>query len=107
MANIRQVYRQKRDVVLAALEQHMPQNVTWTRPAGGYFIWLTLPESVDVTELEEVVGKQGVSFSNGTGFFLKPEDGRRRLRIAFSFASPTQLEDGIRIMTAAIGELAA
>lgn len=107
LAKIRQVYRHKRDVVLAALEQHMPQDVTWTHPAGGYFIWLTLPESVDVTELEEVVGKQGVSFSNGTGFFLEPEDGRRRLRIAFSFASPNQLEDGIRIMAECVGELAA
>ena len=95
---LRRQYRRRRDIALAALESSMPAGVEWTRPAGGYFIWLRLPPSAHVDALEASANEQGVYFASGKGFFVNPEDGARHLRLSFSFVPIADLKAGIGIL---------
>jgi len=104
IARLRQVYRHRRDVILAALRRHMPPGVTWTRPRGGFFIWLTLPEGINVGPLREAARERGVLFVPGTGFFVG-SGGERNLRLAFSFVPLDEIERGVAILAQAIGEM--
>jgi DNA-binding transcriptional MocR family regulator len=88
-------YRRRRDVMLAALETHMPEGVTWTRPAGGLFVWVRLPDGVDAASLlDRAVEEAGVAFVPGAAFF---HDGRGRntLRLSYSLATESEIEEGI------------
>jgi DNA-binding transcriptional MocR family regulator len=88
-------YRRRRDAMLAALARHMPAGVTWTRPRGGLFTWVRLPEGVDsAVLLERAVSEAGVAFVPGAAFFF---DGRARnmLRLSYSLASEDEIGDGI------------
>lgn len=104
LAHLRQVYRWRRDATLAALERYMPPGTTWTRPRGGFFVWVTLPEKVNVTRLQKVAQERGVFFVPGTGFFVDG-GGTRNLRLAYSFVPPDQIEQGVSILAQAIREL--
>jgi 2-aminoadipate transaminase len=104
IVRLRQVYRRRRDVTLAALECHMPPGVNWTRPRGGFFVWLTLPEGVSVELLRETARQRGVLFVPGSGFFAGG-GGQRNLRLAFSFVPPDELQRGVAILAQAIGEM--
>jgi 2-aminoadipate transaminase len=101
---LRAIYRAKRDAALAALERWMPDGVVWTRPDGGFFLWLTLPPGVDVADVERRSRERGVLFAAGPGFFVTPEEGKRHLRLAFSFAAPEEIGEGIRILASAIAD---
>ncbi len=105
IARLRQVYRQRRDVMLAALARHMPPGVSWTRPRGGFFLWLTLPAGTHVAALQELAGARGVFFSAGPGF-LAAGGGERNLRLAFSFVPPADIEHGVAILAQAIHVIA-
>jgi 2-aminoadipate transaminase len=104
IARLCQVYRRRRDVTLAALERHMPPGVNWTRPRGGFFLWLTLPEGMNVGPLQEAARQRGVLFVPGPGFFVGG-GGERNLRLAFSFVPPDEIERGVAILAQAIGEV--
>ncbi|MCY4465538.1 MAG: PLP-dependent aminotransferase family protein [Chloroflexi bacterium] len=103
---LRGKYRARRDVALAALDRSMPAGVGWTRPAGGYFIWLRLPRAVDVDELEKRAQAQQVYFANGRGFFPEPADGAHFLRLSYSYLSHDDLRKGIGILGTLIAQLA-
>lgn len=97
VAMLRDHYRKKRDTMLAALDRHMPANVTWTRPQGGFFIWVTLPDSIQVTELALVLAQQGVQISAGPGFY--PSDrGHHEFRLSYSYPTDDEIETGIEIL---------
>jgi 2-aminoadipate transaminase len=81
--------RARRDAMLEALEQELP-NATWSRPQGGYFVWLELPG-----ELKEA---PGVAFVPGTDFGGAPNE----LRLAFSYVSPEEIREGVRRLSAAV-----
>jgi 2-aminoadipate transaminase len=100
------LYKQRRDVTLAALRQHMPVGVRWTQPAGGFFIWLTLPENVYGKEVKQQAIQRGVALAAGEGFFVKSPDGAHNMRIAFSFAPLGDIETGIKILGQITAELA-
>ena len=104
---LRGQYERRRDIALAALEASMPAGVTWTRPRGGYFIWLRLPSSAHVDALEERARGQGVYFASGKGFYVDPADGRRQLRLSFSFAPLPDLRSGIEVLGELIARMAA
>ena len=109
VADLRAVYRRRCDVALSALSRAMPPGVQWTHPAGGYFIWLTLPESLSAAQVKAAAFDQGVLIASGEGFFVEPSDGIHNLRIAFSFPPLSDLETGIgilgRVIADAIGNL--
>jgi 2-aminoadipate transaminase len=104
IARLRQVYRHRCDAILAALERYMPPGVTWTRPRGGFFVWLMLPEGMSVGPLQEAARQRGVLFVPGTGFFAGG-GGERNLRLAFSFVPLDEIERGVAILGQAIREM--
>jgi DNA-binding transcriptional MocR family regulator len=85
--------RARRDAMLEALEEHFPDGASWSRPEGGYFVWVDLDE--DTEGLLERAEAAGVPFVKGSDFFAPGEGGTRSLRLAFSFASTTEIAAGI------------
>jgi 2-aminoadipate transaminase len=104
VAQLGRVYRHRRDVMLEALKTHLPPGVSWTRPGGGFFIWLSLPQGVDVEALRVIARQRGVDFSPGTGFFVG-SGGERNLRLAFSYVPPDEIRRGVAMLGQAIDEL--
>jgi len=92
---IRPIYRAKRNAMVAALEKHMPEGVTWTKPEGGLFVWVRLPQGIDATEMLEDAIAHKVAYVPGTSSFVD-HGGRNTLRLAFSLATPEVIEEGIR-----------
>lgn len=95
---LREQYQARRDVALNALREYMPDNVSWTYPEGGYFIWITLPDTIRVSEFEHVANEHNVYFAPGTGFFVNPEQGEQHIRISFSYVSSNDMRKGIQIL---------
>ncbi|PRD45137.1 GntR family transcriptional regulator [Phyllobacterium phragmitis] len=92
---LRNTYRRRRDGMLAALERHMPEGISWTRPEGGMFIWVTLPEGFDGAELLAAsVESEKVAFVPGKAFFADGS-GANTLRLSFSCANEAMIEEGI------------
>jgi DNA-binding transcriptional MocR family regulator len=102
---LRGQYSRRRDIALAALESSMPAAVEWTRPGGGYFIWLRLPASASVDDLERRAQERGVYFASGKGFYVNPEDGAHHLRLSFSFVPLPDLRAGIEILGSLIAQM--
>ena len=94
---VRVAYRERRDAMLAALDDYAPDEVQWTRPEGGLFLWLTLPEGVDAGEIFAAARERGVLFSRGE-LFHSDGGGRNTMRLTFSAAEPTEIRTGIRIL---------
>ncbi|HET7208889.1 MAG TPA: PLP-dependent aminotransferase family protein [Terriglobales bacterium] len=100
---IRKVYRERRDVMLEALQEFFPPEVTWTHPKGGLFLWVTLPEGVDSQKLFEAALQQNVAFVPGECFYGsngKPH--RPHMRLNFSNATPEQIRAGIKGLSVAV-----
>lgn len=93
---IREVYGQRRDVMLAALERHFPNGCSWTRPAGGLFLWARVPEWIDTRELLKEAVAAKVAYVPGFAFYPDAGRGRNTMRLNFSNAQPEQIEEGIR-----------
>jgi 2-aminoadipate transaminase len=91
---VRSLLKARRDALLDALDKHLAgSGARWNRPEGGYFLWLELPEGIDVVELLAAAEEIGVTFVPGPDFFPRGGGGRSAARLAFSFASPGQLSD--------------
>jgi len=104
LPRVRELYKRKRDAMLAALETYMPEGVTWTRPSGGMFIWATVPPQIDTRELlHKAVTQYKVAFVPGHGFFV---DGsvKNAMRLNFTYPSFEQINEGIRRLALAIKE---
>jgi len=91
---IRQVYRERRDVMLAAMDRFFPAGVEWTRPSGGLFLWGTLPEELDAADVLKAAIERKVAFVPGSPFFPNG-GGHNTMRINFSNASPEKIQEGI------------
>lgn len=91
---IRSVYRERRDVMLAAMEEHMPSGVRWTRPAGGLFLWAALPEGVDAVDVLRCAIEERVAFVPGGNFF-PCGGGANTMRLNFSMMAPDMIREGI------------
>ncbi len=101
---IRPIYRERRDVMLAALCRHCPPGVRWTRPQGGLFTWMTLPEGQDAQEILAEALKEKVAFVPGTAFY-PCGGGERTLRLNFSYCRPEVIERGIARLGRVLGRL--
>jgi 2-aminoadipate transaminase len=91
---IRQTYRERRDAMLAALEEYFPDNVTWTHPEGGMFLWIRLPEGIDAGALLQEALEYRIAFVPGTAFHPNG-GGENTMRLSFSAANPQQIEEGV------------
>ena len=102
---IRKVYRERRDVMLDALARYFPPEVQWTRPQGGLFLWVTLPEGADAQKLFEAAVQENVAFVPGDCFYAPNgyrDLGRRQMRLNFSAAPPDQIQEGIRRLSVVV-----
>jgi 2-aminoadipate transaminase len=90
--------------MLDALERHFGDSASWSRPEGGYFNWLDLPEGIDAGELLAKATEAGVVYCKGTDFY---PDGRGSgsLRLAYSFPSPEEIERGVAILAELVRDM--
>ena len=97
-------YRGRRDAMLRALEAYMPTGVTWTRPDGGLFIWVTLPEGTDTAALlKRAITEANVAFVPGSAFFAGPQ-GRNCMRLSYSLPDEAAITTGVQRLAALLGE---
>src|SRR5262252_6779896 len=102
---IRRVYGERRNVMLKAMEENFPPEVTWTRPQGGLFLWVSLPAGMNCDQLFQVALKENVAFVPGESFYAGngfADEARRHFRLNFSNAVPEQIREGIRRLGVAI-----
>lgn len=96
VAKLRATYQARRDRLLAALAREMPEGVSWTRPEGGMFVWLTLPPSIDAADLlAQSLATERVAFVPGRAFFADGSNGNT-LRLSFSCANETAIDEGMK-----------
>jgi 2-aminoadipate transaminase len=88
------VYRERRDVMLETLEEHMPKGVRWTHPQGGLFLWVTTPDCLDSKEVFVEAVKEKVAFVPGESFYPNG-GGSNTMRLNFSYSTPAQINEGI------------
>jgi DNA-binding transcriptional MocR family regulator len=99
LERVRTLLGVRRDAMLDALE-HELTSARWSRPEGGYFVWLELPESVDASKLLERATSAGVTFVKGTDF----GGAQNTARLAFSYVSPDEIREGVRRLAALVAE---
>ncbi len=91
---IRDTYRHRRTVMLEAMEKYFPKGIKWTRPQGGLFLWVVLPEGANTAEMLQEAIENKVAFVPGNAFY--PDDtGYTTLRLTFATATPEKIEEGI------------
>ena len=104
VATIRDVYRARRDAMLEALTAHMPKGVTWTKPEGGMFVWVTLPDRMNGADLlAQSLKSERVAFVPGSAFYADGS-GTNTLRLSFSRADAPTIAEGIKRLGALISK---
>ncbi|WP_372509079.1 aminotransferase-like domain-containing protein [Actinomadura madurae] len=93
--DFRELYRARRDAMLESLDQLMPAGCTWTRPAGGFFVWVTLPEGLDAKAMAPRAIAERVAYVPGTGFYADGT-GHRHMRVSYCFPEPHRIREGVR-----------
>lgn len=91
----RDMYRERRDAMLAGLAEHLPAGSTWTVPNGGFFVWVTLPEGLDSQAMLPRAVSARVAYTPGTAFFADGL-GSRNMRLSFCFPTPERILEGTR-----------
>jgi 2-aminoadipate transaminase len=99
-----QIYRARRDAMLEALERHFPPQATWTRPAGGLFVWATLPGYIDTSDLLAKALRENVAFVPGAAAYVDGRQGSNSMRLNFSGSNEDEIREGIRRIGAVVGE---
>jgi 2-aminoadipate transaminase len=94
LAALRELYRRRRDTMFEALAEHLPGEAEWTRPAGGLFIWATLPDYIDTTDLLARALREHVAFVPGRAAYLDGRGGSA-MRLNFSGVSEDDLHEGV------------
>lgn len=97
-----QKYKSRRDALLDAMEEYFPKELSWTKPEGGFFVWVTLPDFIDTDELLPAALEKGLTFVPGSGCF--PDRTSNSLRLAFCYEAEDDLREGARRLAALINE---
>lgn len=102
---LRERYRAKRDAMIAALEKYMPtkEGITWTRPDGGLFLWVRLPEGIDTEEMFPRALEHKVAYVSGSAFYVDG-GGKNTMRLSFSVNSEDEIEEGIKRLCQVVRE---
>jgi len=99
----REVYRERRDAILDAMAQHFPAGSTWTRPAGGFYTWVTLPEGLDAGAMLPRAVQGRVAYVPG-GAFYADGSGGSKMRLSYCYPPPDRIREGVRRLAAVIDE---
>jgi 2-aminoadipate transaminase len=100
---LRATYQRKRTVLEEALRRELPHDVSWPEPKGGFFLWACFADQVDTDALLPRAIERGIVFVPGSAFFVEGS-GARFARLAFSWATPERIEEGIRRLAAVVRE---
>lgn len=101
MDSIRHIYKDRRDAMLAALEEHMPEGCTWSHPNGGFFIWIELPEQIDVNTFDTIAADHGIIYFPGN-WFMPAEPKNNVIRLSFSTVPEDRIREGVRRLGEAV-----
>ncbi|MGH2760771.1 MAG: PLP-dependent aminotransferase family protein [Actinomycetota bacterium] len=101
---VRKVYKERRDAMLDAIDEHFPSGVRVGVPEGGLFLWVTLPEPIDTKAMLARALEAGVAYVPGTAFYPRKRDGRASMRLNFSYAPVADIEEGIRRLGSVVGD---
>jgi len=93
--NIRKVYKRQRDLMVSMIEQHFPEEIEYTKPEGGMFLWATLPENLSSLNLFKLAMEENVAFVPGRAFYVDG-GGDNTLRLNFSNSDEEKIEEGIK-----------
>ena len=99
IGTMRHVYKKRRDVMLDALDAFMPGGVSWTRPGGGFFIWMTLPPPLQAKEIKKAAEDEKILLLAGDPFFAEPSS-CQYLRLSFSYVPEREIKKGIKKLAA-------
>ena len=103
IARLCQHYKVKLETMLQALSQYMPEEAEWTKPEGGLFVWVKLPEGVDTAKMLERALAHKVAYVPGQPFFADGS-GQNTMRLSFALATLEELKEGIRRLGAVVKE---
>jgi 2-aminoadipate transaminase len=103
VSDLVEIYRRRRDVMLEALERYFPPEARWTRPQGGLFVWATLPEYIDTSDLLAKALGENVAFVPGQAAFVGGR-GAASMRLNFSGSSEDDIREGVRRIGKVVGE---
>jgi 2-aminoadipate transaminase len=104
IADLVEIYRGRRDTMLAALGEHFPAQASWTEPEGGLFIWATLPEYIDTSDLLAKALREDVAFVPGQAAYVDENRGRHSMRLNFSGVGGEEIREGVRRIGKAVAE---
>ena len=99
--DFRELYRQRRDAMLDALAAQMPDGCRWTTPAGGFYVWLELPEGINAKAMLPRAVSSRVAYVPGTGFYADG-GGTDHLRLSYCFPPPERIREGVRRLASVI-----
>ena len=99
--DFRELYRERRDATLDALTRLMPPGCSWTRPAGGFYVWLRLPEGIDSKAMLPMAISARVAYVPGTGFYADGSGGQFA-RLCYAFPEPSRIREGIRRLASVV-----
>ena len=97
----RELYRERRDATLSALDRMMPPGCQWTRPGGGFYVWLRLPDGVNAKAMLPRAIAARVAYVPGTGFYADGSGGQYA-RLCYSLPRPDRIDEGIRRLASVI-----
>jgi 2-aminoadipate transaminase len=97
------LYRERRDYMIKCLKKYMPDQVKWTEPEGGLFLFVSLPEKTDADQIFRKAIEKNVAFVSGSTFFCNGS-GKNTMRLNFSYSDPEQIETGIQRLAGVIKE---
>jgi len=102
---IRAAYGKRRDLMIDMMTEHFPEEVKYTKPEGGMFLWVTLPESVSSLDLFELAVKENVAFVPGNPFYTGDGSRNNTMRLNFSNSDEEQIEEGIKRLASCLERL--
>ncbi len=105
ITKIKDAYGKRRDLMVNMMAEHFPEGVSYTKPEGGMFVWVTLPESVSSLDLFELAIEENVAFVPGNPFYTDDTSGNNTLRLNFSNSDDEQIEEGIKRMAVCLEKL--
>jgi 2-aminoadipate transaminase len=88
------LYRSRRDVMLEAIQEHFPEGAEWTIPAGGFYVWVTLPEWFDTQAMLAAAVERRVAYVPGTAFYPDGR-GKNQMRLAFCYPTQERIREGV------------
>ncbi len=101
--DFKEMYRERRDAMLSALDDQMPAGATWTVPAGGFYVWVTLPEGLDSKSMLPRAVTARVAYVPGTAFYADGFGGRC-MRLSYCYPTPARIDEGVRRLAGVIAD---